>query len=70
MVGVLVEVGKGALAPTDVSGLLESPSGLPAALTAPPSGLFLARVRYPGDPPGEIPRPPIALLTPRQFRRH
>jgi len=61
MVGVLVEVGKGSLAPGDVAGLLDAPSGLPAALTAPPSGLFLARITYPGDPPTTIPQPPIAL---------
>ena len=61
MVGVLVEVGKGSLAPGEVAGLLDAPSGLPAALTAPPSGLFLARITYPGDPPTTIPQPPIAL---------
>jgi len=58
MVGVLVEVGRGGLAPRDVPALLASPSGLPAKLTAPASGLFLARVTYPGDPPSEVPLPP------------
>jgi tRNA pseudouridine38-40 synthase len=61
MVGVLVEVGKGALAPGDVSRLIDQPNGLPATLTAPPSGLFLARVSYAGDPRGPIPRPPVLL---------
>jgi tRNA pseudouridine38-40 synthase len=65
MVGVLVEVGKGALHPGDIARLLDQPSGLPATLTAPPSGLFLARVTYPGDRPGPIPRPPIALPSTR-----
>jgi tRNA pseudouridine38-40 synthase len=57
MVGVLVEIGKGALAPDDLGALLdgpESPSARdavePARLTAPASGLFLERVFYQGDP--------------------
>jgi len=58
MAGVLVEVGRGGLQPHDVARLLASPSGLPAQLTAPASGLFLARVTYPGDPPSELPLPP------------
>ena len=58
MVGVLVEVGRGGLAPRDVPRLLASPSGLPARLTAPASGLFLARVTYPGDAPSDVPLPP------------
>lgn len=58
MAGVIVEVGRGGLEPRDVARLLQSPSGLPARLTAPASGLFLARVVYPGDPPADVPRPP------------
>ena len=46
LVGVLVEIGKGALPPSAAAALLRDPKGLPAALTAPPSGLFLARVLY------------------------
>jgi tRNA pseudouridine38-40 synthase len=54
MVGVLVEVGRGALGTEQAAALLgESGSPArgraPAELTAPPSGLFLARVYYPGD---------------------
>ena len=49
MVGVLVEVGKGALDPDEVQALLLSESDLPAKLTAPASGLFLERVFYQGD---------------------
>jgi tRNA pseudouridine38-40 synthase len=49
MVGVLVEVGRGRLAPEDVASLLIMPSPLPAQLTAPPAGLFLERVTYPGE---------------------
>ncbi len=58
MTGVLVEVGRGGLEPDDVTRLLVSPSGLPAQLTEPASGLFLARVVYPGDPPSTLPLPP------------
>jgi tRNA pseudouridine38-40 synthase len=61
LVGVLVEIGKGALPPSAAASLLRDPKGLPAALTAPPSGLFLARVLYAGEPAGEIPRPPMIL---------
>ena len=50
MVGVLVEVGRGSLAPADVRSLLASDSGEAARLTAPASGLFLERVYYAGDP--------------------
>ena len=51
LVGILVEVGRGGLSPKDVEALL-SPSAtgdVPARLTAPASGLFLARVYYPGE---------------------
>jgi tRNA pseudouridine38-40 synthase len=51
LVGALVEVGRGNLAPGDFGQLLERRSREPAAWTAPPSGLFLERVLYPGDPP-------------------
>jgi tRNA pseudouridine38-40 synthase len=50
MVGVLVEVGRGSLAPAGVRSLLASDSGEAARLTAPASGLFLERVYYAGDP--------------------
>jgi len=49
MVGVLVECGRGDLSPEDVPRLLHAESDLPASLTAPPSGLFLERVLYPGE---------------------
>jgi tRNA pseudouridine38-40 synthase len=51
LVGVLVEVGREALSPRDVPLLLAGagPPGRPAELTAPPSGLFLETVFYPGD---------------------
>ena len=50
MVGVLVEIGRGGLSVADVGDFLREPSGTPARLTAPSSGLFLERVFYQGDP--------------------
>ena len=49
IVGVLVEVGRGAMAPEAVARFLTEESDAPAKLTAPPSGLFLERVYYAGD---------------------
>jgi tRNA pseudouridine38-40 synthase len=49
LVGVLVEVGRGGLTVDEAAALLIGDSGLPATLTAPASGLFLARVLYEGD---------------------
>jgi tRNA pseudouridine38-40 synthase len=61
MVGVLAEVGRGALGEEDVARLLRAPSDTVAPLTAPPSGLFLERVLYEGDPaPGPL-RPVLPL---------
>jgi len=62
VVGALAEVGRGNLTPEDFRELLRGRSREPAAWTAPPSGLFLERVLYPGDPPpGELePAFPVA----------
>jgi tRNA pseudouridine38-40 synthase len=49
MVGVLVAVGTGDLEAEKAASFLSERSGIPARLTAPPSGLFLARVFYEGD---------------------
>jgi tRNA pseudouridine38-40 synthase len=49
IVGVLVEVGRGELDPATATSWLRERSDAPARLTAPASGLFLARVFYPGD---------------------
>ena len=46
MVGTLVEVGAGRLAPTQVRGILEARSRAQAGRTAPSHGLFLVNVRY------------------------
>jgi tRNA pseudouridine38-40 synthase len=53
LVGVIVEVGRGGLTPDEAATLLSSDSGVPARLTAPASGLFLAAVRYEGDRPDQ-----------------
>ena len=50
VIGVLVAVGRGQLRVEAVASLLDGQSEVPAALTAPPSGLFLERVFYRGDP--------------------
>jgi tRNA pseudouridine38-40 synthase len=63
MVGVLVEVGRRKLEPAEVARLLREPSREPAPLTAPPSGLFLARVYYEGDE-RVGPVRPVLNLTP------
>lgn len=49
MVGVLVSVGRGQLAPQDIPQLLTGRKPLPP-LAAPAAGLFLEAVRYPGEP--------------------
>jgi tRNA pseudouridine38-40 synthase len=68
--GALVRCGAGELDLETFGDLLEGESALPARRTgraprpaewtAPPSGLFLERVLYPGDPP----LPPLALTPP------
>ncbi|HEV7516783.1 MAG TPA: hypothetical protein VGR07_10820, partial [Thermoanaerobaculia bacterium] len=68
VVGTLVEVGSGRLTPDAFAALLAGQNprggagGLPAEWTAPPSGLFLERVLYPGDPPlgPMVPAVPVA----------
>jgi tRNA pseudouridine38-40 synthase len=55
LVGALVQVGGGELPVGELRRLVDEPAAaaeLPvAAWTAPPSGLFLERVLYPGEPP-------------------
>jgi tRNA pseudouridine38-40 synthase len=60
MVGVLVAIGRGEVTPRELDQFMREPSTAPARLTAPPSGLFLERVTYPGDPP---PADAAPLLT-------
>jgi tRNA pseudouridine38-40 synthase len=49
LVGSLAEVGRGKLATDDFRRALKSYTNAPAKFTAPPSGLFLENVMYPGD---------------------
>ena len=56
MVGVLVEIGRGAMPPGAIRTILADGSTAPAKLTAPPSGLFLEKVYYEGDVQGVPPR--------------
>jgi tRNA pseudouridine38-40 synthase len=49
IVGVLVAVGRGQIAADRAAGLAHESSDVPARLTAPASGLFLARVFYGGE---------------------
>lgn len=60
IVGIICEVGRGKFAGSDIRALLDHHSEMPAHFTAPPSGLFLEKVLYPGDTLPEI-RPPIYL---------
>jgi tRNA pseudouridine38-40 synthase len=61
LVGVVAEVGRGGLSVKDAERFLRERSPVPATLTAPPSGLFLERVLYEGDPaPGPL-RPVLNL---------
>jgi tRNA pseudouridine38-40 synthase len=61
MVGVLAAVGRGDLAASDVTRMIEGrEEGSAAALAAPAAGLFLERVMYKGDPAP----PPIVPVIP------
>ena len=63
IVGVLVEIGRGALEPAAAAAFLTESSEAPARLTAPPSGLFLDRVYYGREPRDTAVRPvtPVGL---------
>lgn len=62
LMGTLVEVGRGKLGGHDIRRLLNHTSRETATWTAPPSGLFLERVLYPGDTPPEHLAPAFPLL--------
>jgi tRNA pseudouridine38-40 synthase len=63
VVGALVEVGRGNLSAEEFGALLKRYSNAPAAWTAPPSGLFLERVVYEGEPPPGPPRAAFPLTS-------
>jgi tRNA pseudouridine38-40 synthase len=46
IVGTLVEVGRGAMSPDEISGLLEGRDRVKSGITAPPQGLCLVEVFY------------------------
>jgi tRNA pseudouridine38-40 synthase len=55
LVGTLVEIGRGKLTIARLEEMLQNYTNEPAAWTAPPSGLFLERIVYKGEPhPAEI----------------
>ena len=53
IVGMLAEIGRGNLTYDAFERLLKFKSDVPAKFTAPPSGLFLEKVLYPGEKPPE-----------------
>ena len=65
IVGVLVEVGRGALEVDAAERYLREDSDVPARLTAPPSGLFLERVYYENDERDAA----VRAVTPLHSRR-
>ncbi len=66
LAGALAKVGTGERKAGDIRALLEGKSDLnPAEWTAPPSGLFLERVLYPGDAPLAPPVPAVPIAAAR-----
>jgi len=59
--GVLVHGGKGKLTVKEIQDFLDQYSERPSQLTAPPSGLYLHRVYYPGEPFEYHPKIPVVI---------
>jgi tRNA pseudouridine38-40 synthase len=59
--GVLVHAGKGKLSVTDIRGFIDQHSERPSQLAAPPSGLYLQHVYYPGEPVDYHPVIPVVI---------
>jgi tRNA pseudouridine38-40 synthase len=59
--GVLVHAGKGKLTLKEIKGFIHHHSERPSQLAAPPSGLYLQRVYYPGEPVDYNPKIPIEI---------
>jgi tRNA pseudouridine38-40 synthase len=59
--GTIVHAGKGKLSIKEIQGFLKSHSERPSQLAAPPSGLYLERIYYPGEPFDLQPLVPIAI---------
>lgn len=69
MVGVLVEVGRGALPVRDVPGVFTDGSEYVARHTAPPSGLFLESVKYSDESERGMIKKPGFAKNPRGHRK-
>jgi tRNA pseudouridine38-40 synthase len=63
MVGILVEVGRGNVDHEKINSLFKKQSDFPAQFTAPPSGLYLERVYFPGDKLDEEPRNILSVFS-------
>jgi len=59
--GVLVHAGKGKLTIKEIQGFMDQFSERPSQLSAPPSGLYLQRVYYPGERFEYNPKIPVVL---------
>jgi tRNA pseudouridine38-40 synthase len=59
--GVLVHAGKGKLTIKEIQGFMDQYSERPSQLSAPPSGLYLQRVYYPGERFEYNPKIPVVL---------
>ena len=59
--GVLVHAGKGKLTVKEIQGFMDQYSERPSQLAAPPSGLYLQRVYYPGEPFDYHPKIPVVI---------
>ena len=59
--GVLVHAGKGKLTVKEIRGFIDQYSERPSQLAAPPSGLYLQRVYYPGERFEYHPKIPIVI---------
>jgi tRNA pseudouridine38-40 synthase len=59
--GVLVHAGKGKLTAGEIQGFMDQYSERPSQLSAPPSGLYLQRVYYPGERFEFHPKIPVAI---------
>ena len=59
--GVLVHAGKGKTSIKEIQGFIDQYSERPSQLTAPPSGLYLQRVYYPGERFEYNPGIPVSL---------
>ena len=59
--GVLVHAGKGKLTVKEIQGFMDQYSERPSQLSAPPSGLYLQRVYYPGERFEYHPKIPVVI---------